>query len=91
MTQFFGLYRAQVRGVRGSQLRLVCPAVSDQPLNWALPCVPLVQPGQVRVLLDIVSVESGGVRTPRRGAGVWVMFEQGDPEHPVWLGTWMES
>lgn len=27
--------------------------------------------------------------TPRPGIeGVWVMYEAGDPEHPVWIGTY---
>lgn len=25
---------------------------------------------------------------PAVGTKVWIMFENGDPEHPVWMGTW---
>lgn len=25
---------------------------------------------------------------PKPGEGVWVMFEAGNPEYPVWMGAW---
>jgi len=28
---------------------------------------------------------------PQLGAGVWVEFEQGDPDHPIWSGCWFGS
>jgi hypothetical protein len=27
------------------------------------------------------------VQSPAVGQGVWVMFEGGDPSHPIWVGT----
>lgn len=30
----------------------------------------------------------GDTSIPNIGDGVWIMFEQGDVEHPVWLGVW---
>ena len=28
---------------------------------------------------------------PQIGAGVWVEFEQGDPDYPIWAGCWFGS
>lgn len=44
--------------------------------NWAMPCVPLT---------DSVM---GTFMRPRIGANVWVEFERGDPDMPVWVGGW---
>jgi phage gp45-like len=30
--------------------------------------------------------EYGSTAVPRVGSMVWVMFEGGDPSHPVWMG-----
>jgi hypothetical protein len=32
-------------------------------------------------------VPVGKSSVPRIGAAVWVMFEEGDLSHPVWMGT----
>ena len=44
--------------------------------NWAMPCVPLT---------DVVM---GTFMRPRIGANVWVEFERGDPDKPIWVGCW---
>ena len=44
--------------------------------NWAMPCVPLT---------DSVM---GTFMRPRIGANVWVEFERGDPDMPIWVGCW---
>jgi hypothetical protein len=44
--------------------------------NWALPCVPLT---------DLMM---GTFMRPRIGANVWVEFERGDPNKPIWVGCW---
>jgi uncharacterized protein involved in type VI secretion and phage assembly len=45
--------------------------------GWALPCVPYGgMPGQ------------GFLAVPDNGAGVWMEFEEGDLEFPVWVGTY---
>jgi uncharacterized protein involved in type VI secretion and phage assembly len=28
---------------------------------------------------------------PAAGAGVWIEFEQGDPDYPIWSGCWWTS
>ncbi|HEX8653860.1 MAG TPA: phage baseplate assembly protein V [Allosphingosinicella sp.] len=50
------------------------PAVSGSILNWALPCTPYAG-------LDV-----GFYAIPPIGANVWVEYEGGDPNYPVWVG-----
>jgi uncharacterized protein involved in type VI secretion and phage assembly len=47
--------------------------------GWAMPCVPLAGPGM------------GAVLVPPVGAGVWLQFEAGDPDRPVWVGGYWSS
>ena len=44
--------------------------------NWAMPCVPLTD------------IAMGTFMRPRIGANVWVEFERGDPDMPIWVGCW---
>ena len=44
------------------------------PTTWALPCVP------------IAGKQDGVYMVPQIGAGVWIEFEQGDPDYPIWVG-----
>ncbi len=63
---------------RLGRLRVQVPSVlGDQVVTgWALPCVPYGgHAGQ------------GWFALPDPGAGVWVEFEEGDLEFPVWVGT----
>jgi uncharacterized protein involved in type VI secretion and phage assembly len=32
--------------------------------------------------------QMGAYMIPQIGAGVWVEFEQGDADHPIWSGCW---
>ena len=34
---------------------------------------------------------TGFFAVPAVGAGVWIEFEQGDPDLPIWIGTWWAS
>lgn len=43
---------------------------------WALPCLPFAGPDQ------------GEFTVPPVGAGVWIEFEQGDLDRPIWSGCW---
>ncbi len=51
--------------------------LSLSPSSWAVPCVPLAGP---------TGPPMGVFLLPPIGAGVWVEFEQGDPNFPVWVG-----
>jgi hypothetical protein len=44
------------------------------PSSWALPCVPAA------------GAQSGIFIVPPIASQVWVEFEQGDPDHPIWVG-----
>jgi uncharacterized protein involved in type VI secretion and phage assembly len=59
------------------RLRARVPDVSgDADSGWALPCAPSGGSG------------SGFFAIPAQGAGVWVEFEHGDPDYPIWSGCW---
>ena len=51
--------------------------IRTDALPWAWPCT---RGGGV--------LDSGEYDVPLIGASVWVVFEQGDPDYPIWIGTW---
>ena len=78
MTSFFGKYRGRVIDnrdpLRLGRLSVEVPDVLGPAFGWALPCVPYAGPGV------------GFLATPPTGANVWVEFEAGDPDRPIWSG-----
>src|SRR5687767_7734692 len=79
---YFGKYRGTVINnidpmQRGRLLVLVPDVVGLVPSSWAVPCVPLAGP---------TGPPMGVYLVPPIGAGVWVEFEQGDPNYPIWSG-----
>jgi len=77
-SHLFGKYRGKVvdnndPDKRGS-VRVVVPAVMGEKELWALPCVPYAGP------------DVGFFAIPPVDASVWVEFENGDPDHPIWTG-----
>lgn len=79
MSQFFGKYRGQVENNIDPQLmgriQVSVPAVlGEGTLSWAMPCVPFAGSGV------------GFFAIPPNGANVWVEFEGGDPDYPIWSG-----
>ncbi len=75
----FGKYRATVINNLDPQglarLQLLVPDVHGVvPAPWAMPCVPF-------------AAEHGGmIAIPPIGASVWVEFERGDEDYPIWVG-----
>jgi uncharacterized protein involved in type VI secretion and phage assembly len=62
------------------RLMVQIPDVSNLiPSSWAMPCFP------------ISGKQMGAYMIPQIGAGVWVEFEQGDPDYPIWSGCWYGS
>lgn len=51
------------------------------PTGWALPCAPFGGP----------SGEALSFSAPPPGTNVWVEFERGDPDHPVWVGVFPDG
>jgi hypothetical protein len=80
--RFYGKYRGFVVDNADPQhlgrLKVKVPSLlgPDVVTGWALPCVPYGG-------MD----NQGFLFIPDVGAGVWVEFEEGDLEFPIWTGT----
>lgn len=75
---FFGKYRGRVKDnndpAKLGRVLVEVPAVSGMQTNWALPATPYAGPGVGLLLLPPVD------------ALVWVEFEGGNPDFPIWTG-----
>jgi hypothetical protein len=58
---------------------LVPDVLGLNPSSWAMPCLPSA------------GLQAGLFSMPPTGAGVWIEFEKGDPDHPVWTGCFWGS
>lgn len=79
MTNFFGKYRGKVENnidpMMLGKVQVSVPAVlGEGSLSWAMPCVPYAGNGV------------GFFMIPPVGANVWVEFEGGDIDYPIWSG-----
>ncbi|MFN3372173.1 MAG: phage baseplate assembly protein V [Chloroflexus sp.] len=79
MSQFFGKYRGKVEHnldpLQQGRVQVSVPAVlGEGRASWAMPCVPFAGNGVGLFLI------------PPTGAHVWVEFEGGDPDYPIWSG-----
>ena len=77
----YGTYRGVVVDNKDPQksgrLKLKIPTVSgDQTPGWALPCLPSVDGHYQRMFV-----------VPEVGAQVWVEFEEGEIQSPIWTGV----
>jgi uncharacterized protein involved in type VI secretion and phage assembly len=82
--KFYGKYRATVLNnldpLQEGRIQVIVPDVSTiAPSSWAVPCVPLA------------GIQSGFYAVPVIGSAVWVEFEQGDPDYPIWVGGFWGS
>lgn len=82
--RFWGKFRGVVTSnedpLMMGRIRARVPDVfGDRESGWALPCAPFGGKGH------------GLFAVPGAGAGVWIEFEHGDPEYPVWTGVWWGS
>jgi hypothetical protein len=78
-TKYYGKYRGLViNNVDPEQIGRVMVQVPDVygeiPSTWAMPCVPAA------------GIQSGCFIVPPLGSQVWIEFEQGDPDYPIWSG-----
>lgn len=84
MAKYYGKYRGTViNNVDPLQIGRLMVQVADVsnviPSTWAMPCVPFG------------GIQSGFYAVPDIGAGVWIEFEHGDSDYPVWVGTYWGS
>jgi hypothetical protein len=82
--RFYGKYRGavveNVDPLGQGRLKVSVPDVLGLiPSSWAMPCVPMA------------GLQSGMFIVPAPGSGVWVEFEQGNPDHPIWTGFFWGS
>ncbi|TAH49036.1 MAG: baseplate assembly protein [Chloroflexota bacterium] len=82
--KFYGKYRGTVINnfdpEQRGRIQAIVPAVSNViPTSWAMPCVPLA------------GKQEGTYMVPQMGAGVWIEFEEGDPDKPIWVGGFWGS
>lgn len=78
-TKYYGKYRGLViNNIDPEQIGRVLVQVPDvlgeTPSSWAMPCVPAA------------GIQAGCFIVPPIGSQVWVEFEQGDPDYPIWTG-----
>ena len=77
--QYFGKYRAKVVDVKDPEkrgrIRVMCPKVLGEAKSaWCEPCIP-------------VAYDFGGdFAIPKVDEFVWVEFEEGNPNKPVYCG-----
>jgi uncharacterized protein involved in type VI secretion and phage assembly len=82
--KLFGKYRGTVVNnvdpEQRGRIQVMTPDVSGFALtSWAMPSFPVGGP------------QMGIFGLPMIGAGVWVEFEQGDIDYPIWVGTYWGS
>ena len=82
--KYYGKFRGTVINnidpMQMGRLQVLVPDVSGLlPTSWALPCFP------------VTGIQMGVWVLPLIGAGVWVEFEQGDPDFPIWSGCFPGS
>ena len=62
------------------RLMVQVPDVSNVlPSTWATPCLPYA------------GIQSGMYVVPEIGSTVWIEFEQGNPDYPIWVGCFWGS
>jgi type VI secretion system (T6SS) baseplate-like injector VgrG len=81
---YFGKYRGIVTDVDdpNNQCRIratVAAVLGEQACGWAMPASPFAGDGHGMVML------------PKVGSGVWIEFEAGHLDNPIWSGAWWAS
>ena len=79
--KYYGKYRAIVKDIndpeRRGRIRVECPSVLGTYLSaWCEPCIPYAT--------DF----AGDFYVPPVNEAIWVEFEEGDPNKPIWNGGW---
>ncbi len=84
MPNYLGKYRGividNVDPLQIGRLLVQVPDVSNVlPSTWAMPCLPFC------------GIQSGFYVVPEIGSGVWIEFEQGNVDYPIWVGCYWAS
>ena len=82
--RFYGKYRGVVTDNKDPLMTCrirakVADVFGDSESGWAMPAAPFGGNGM------------GFFALPDVGSGVWIEFEHGDPDFPVWSGSWWGS
>jgi uncharacterized protein involved in type VI secretion and phage assembly len=77
--KYYGIYRGTVFNnvdpLQTGRIMAIIPDVGGiTPSTWAMPSV------------SYTGKQMGAFMVPQIGAGVWIQFEAGDPDRPVWSG-----
>ena len=77
--RYYGKYRGTVlMNIDPMQIGRIMAQVPDVlgeiPSSWAMPCVPAA------------GIQAGMFIVPPIGSQVWIEFEQGNPDYPIWTG-----
>ena len=78
---FYGKFRGTVTNntdpLNIGRIQAIVPDVGSlMEGSWAMPCVPIAGPN------------TGFFAVPMVGTGVWIEFERGDPDKPIWTGCY---
>ena len=81
---YFGKFRGTVINnidpMQMGRIQAFVPDVlGDLPSSWAMPC------------LSVGGMQGGMFTVPNIGSGVWIEFEQGDSDYPIWTGCFYGS
>jgi uncharacterized protein involved in type VI secretion and phage assembly len=84
LEKLYGKYRGTVLNnidpMQMGRIMVQVPDVSNVlPSSWAMPCLPFA------------GIQNGFFAVPTIGSGVWVEFEQGNPDYPIWTGCYWGS
>lgn len=82
MRELIGKFRGKVEANDDSfnlgRIKVSVPDALGEVVSWAMPCVPYAGNGV------------GFFAIPPVGANIWVEFEGGNPDHPIWSGCFWE-
>jgi uncharacterized protein involved in type VI secretion and phage assembly len=77
--RFFGKYRGTVIGnvdpLNLGRIQAEVPSVAGYVSSWAMPCIPYAD------------TNVGSFTPPPVGTNVWIEFEAGNPDDPIWSGV----
>ena len=82
--RYYGKYQGQVINnlddKQMGRVQVTVPAVTGEQIStWAMPCVPAA------------GIQAGLFIVPAIGSKVWIEYEQGDPDYPIWTGGYWGS